>query len=74
MKINIEGLRALCALSDEEMWREIRGIAGKHGLNLPEQTPSHGEMEKLRDAVSGGGGISLSDAMRLVNEYKRRNK
>ncbi len=74
MKINLEGLRALCALSDEELWREVRGIAAKHGLNLPEQTPPHSEIEKMREAVSGGGGISLSDAMRLVNEYRRRNK
>lgn len=74
MKINMERLRALCALGDDELWREVRGIAASHGLNLPERTPSHSEMEKMREAVSSGGGISLRDAMRLVNEYRRGNK
>lgn len=67
----MERLRALCALGDDELWREIRKIAGTHGLNLPEATPQHAEMERLRAAVSGGGGLNLASAMRIVNEYKR---
>ena len=71
MKIDMEKLRALCALSDEELWREIRTIAGKRGLTLPEATPPHSEMERLRGAMSGGGGMNLMGAMRVINEYKR---
>lgn len=74
LKIDIERLRALCALGDDELWREVRGIAASYGLNLPERTPPHSEMDKMREAVSGGGGMSLRDAMRLINEYRRGNK
>ncbi len=66
----MERLRALCALGDDELWREVRSIAATHGLRLPEATPPHSEMEKMRAAVSGGG-LNLAGAMRIINEYKR---
>lgn len=74
MKINMDRLRALCALGDDELWREVRVIAGEHGLKLPEGTPPHADMEKMREAVTSGGGISLSDAVKIINGYRRGKK
>ena len=43
-------------------------------FTLPEKTPSHTDMQKLRGAVNGGGKISVSDAVKILNEYKRRER
>ena len=74
MKINKEKLEALCALGDEELWREIRTIASTYGFSLPEGTPPHSEMQKMRDAVSGGVKINLSEALRIINNQRREKK
>ncbi len=74
MKVNKEKLAELCALGDNELWREIRSIAASHGFSLPEKTPSHSEMQKMREAVSGGAKLRLGEAIRILNNYKRENK
>lgn len=74
MKIDKEKLASLCALGDDELWREVRGIAASHGFKLPEKTPSHSEMEKMRGAVSGGAKLNLAEAVRIINNYRRENK
>ena len=74
MKINNEKLRELSAMGDHELWATIRGIAAAHGFKLPEKTPSAEEMAKLRHAITGGAKINLSDAMRIINNYKREKK
>ncbi len=72
MKIDKDKLSALMEMSDGELWCEIRKIAKNHGFTLPEKTPEHSEMEKIRGAVSGGAKINLGEAVRLLNDYKRR--
>ena len=74
MKIDKEALAALMALPDRELWQRVREIAGSHGFNLPEATPSKSEMDKMREAVSGCNSFNLATAMRLLNEYKRGKK
>ena len=71
MKVNREQLEAYAALGDEALWSEIRKIAGSKGFNLPEATPSHEQMMKIRSAMLSVEKLSLSDALRMVNEYKR---
>lgn len=71
MKLNKDIISRLQGLDDEALWREIRGMAKSYGLNLPDKTPTKGELEKVRSALSIGE-ISTAEAMRLVNEYKRR--
>lgn len=70
MRLNKDTLARLVSLSDEELWREIQKMAGGFGLTLPKDTPSHAEMQRLRDAVNGGK-INMSDAVRIVNSYKK---
>ena len=70
MKIDRAKLAELCALSDEELWQTVRGIAAQHGLSLPESTPSGDDMARMRAAVSGTK-LNLSEAAKIINEYRR---
>ena len=72
MKIDKDKLKAMCEMSDAELWREIRGVAQRHGFTLPEKTPEHSEMEKMRGAMAGGAKLKLGEAVRILNDYKRR--
>ena len=73
MRINKEQLDALVRLPDDELWQKIRSMAGGYGVTLPSATPSHSEMMQLRSAVNGNK-INLSEAMRLLNNYRKENK
>lgn len=72
MKINKEKLEALAALPDDELWGEVKKMAKGYGINLPSETPSHAELENLRE-VARGDKINIGEAMRLVNDYRRKN-
>ena len=71
MKLNQDIVKKLSGLDDRALWQEIRRMAEGYGLRLPEATPSTVELAKVREAL-GVGEISTGEAMRLVNEYKRR--
>lgn len=72
MKIDKDKLKAMTELSDAELWGEIRRVAKRHGFTLPEKTPEHSEMEKMRGAMSGGAKLNLGEAVRILNDFKRR--
>ena len=74
MKINKDKLSELCSMGDDELWGEVRRIAASHGFKLPEATPPHEELEKMRSAVAGGSKISLSEAARIINMQRRGGK
>ena len=74
MRINQEKLAALAALPDDRLWQEILAIAKAHGIELPKNPPSHEQMEKMRQAASGGAKINLAEAVRVINEYKKGAK
>ena len=71
MKLNQDMVKRLCGLDDVALWAEIRKIAGGYGLKLPEKTPTEAELRKVREALCLGE-IRTADAIKLVNEYKRR--
>ena len=71
MRIDQEMLNELASLPDKKLWARVTEIAKSHGFNLPKSTPSHQELEKLRE-IARGPKLTLGDAVRLVNEYKRR--
>ena len=73
MKIDKEKLKRLTEKSDADMWHEIVTIAKKRGYTLPEATPKHEDIERLRRALSGAEKISLSDAAKIMNNYKKRS-
>ncbi len=71
MKLNKNMVEKLQGLDDNALWCEIRNMAASYGLKLPDKTPTEAELRKVREALQIGE-ISTTDAMRLVNEYKRR--
>jgi hypothetical protein len=70
MRFDKSRLEALAALPDDELWCQVQNIAKGYGLNLPSTQPSHAELERLR-GIATGGKISMSEAMMLINKYKR---
>jgi hypothetical protein len=73
MKINSEKLRELAALSDSELWGEIRKMAQCFGQTIPERTPPHTEMERIRSALTGAQ-LNLSDAMQILRAKRGMDK
>ncbi len=71
MRFDKEKLEALAALPDDRLWAEVVRIAESFGYALPKNTPPHGELEKMRDAVRSDK-LNVTDAMRLVNKYKEQ--
>ena len=71
MRFDRSKLEEMAALPDDKLWMQIVQIAGTYGFKLPEKTPSHEEMQKLREMALGSK-ISMTDAMRLLNQYKSK--
>lgn len=74
MKIDKSKLEAMSALSDEELWNQIRQIAGEKGIRMPEKSPGKNELSKVRAALSDADKLSLPGAMRMINNLKRGDK
>jgi hypothetical protein len=70
MRFDREKLEALAAMPDEKLWAEVVRIADMYGYSLPKETPSHANLEKMRDAVRSEK-INVSEALKLVNQYKK---
>ena len=70
MRFDKSQLEALAALPDDKLWAEVVKIAASFGYSLPTETPKHSDLEKMREAVRGEK-ISVSEALRLVNQYKK---
>ena len=71
MRFDRSQLEALAALPDDKLWEEVVKMASAYGFSLPNETPAHSDMQKLRDTALGSK-INLSEAMRLLNRYKSR--
>lgn len=69
MRFDRSKLEEMAAQPDDKLWAQIVQIAGSYGFKLPDKTPSHEEMQKLREMALGSK-INMADAMRLVNQYK----
>nr|MBE6545436.1 hypothetical protein [Oscillospiraceae bacterium] len=70
MNFDKSQLEALAALPDDKLWAEVVRIAASFGYTLPEATPSHADLEKMRSAVRSDK-INVQDALRVVNRYRR---
>ena len=70
MKLDREKLNAMVALPDDELWKSIVEIGKSHGFTLPNKTPTHDEMEKLRDLARDGARLNLANAIKILNKYK----
>lgn len=72
MNINKEELRAVADLSDRDLWNFISKVAKEHGYTLGDLSPSPADLERIRGALRGSETISLRDAARLLNTYKKK--
>ena len=70
MRIDKAQLEAIAALPDEELWKTVVGMAKSYGFSLPERTPPHEELEKMRSMVHAPK-INIADAMSLLNNYRK---
>lgn len=71
MRIDRNQLQALAALPDDRLWAEVLKMASQYGFELPRETPPHDQLQKLRELATGAR-LNLSDAMRLLNQYKAK--
>ena len=73
MKLDRETLNKLTEADDAALWETVRGIALAKGFRLPEATPPHETMERLRGTLSGNGTLSLGEAVRVIAANKKDN-
>ena len=71
MKLDKEKLKMMAEKSDDALWADIYEIAKTHGYILPKTAPRHEDMERIRGAMRGSEKISLADAARIMNTYKK---
>ena len=74
MKVNKDELKRLAEKSDKELWDSIQQMARAKGYNLPSSVPSHEDIEKIRRAMLGFEKISLKDATKIMQGFKKNNK
>ncbi len=72
MRINKEELQKLGQKNDRELWSEIQSIASQYGYNLPSEMPPRDKMDKIRSALLGVEKLNLSDAVKILNAYKKK--
>ena len=71
MKMNKDDMRKMAEKDDAELWAEVQKIAASKGFNLGNITPKHEDIEKVRRALLGLERLSLSEATRIINAYKK---
>ena len=72
MKIDKEKLNSLVELSDDELWRNVVELGRSHGLSLPNKTPPHDELDKLRAIVKDGSRLNMTTAVKLLSKYRSK--
>ena len=71
MKLDKEKLKLMAEKPDADLWADIYEMAKSHGYNIPKTAPRHEDMERIRGALRGSEKISLGDAARIMNNYKK---
>ncbi len=70
MRFDKDKLNELVSMPDDELWQQVVKIGKTHGFTLPEKTPSHDELEKLRSIARDGSKINVGLAMKMLNRYR----
>lgn len=70
MKFDRDKLNELVDLPDDELWMKVVEIGKSHGFILPQKTPDHRELEKLRSIARDGSRMSVAGAMKILTKYR----
>ena len=70
MRLDRDKLNELVSLPDDELWKKVIEIAKEYGFTLPEKTPEHSELEKLRSIAGDGSKMNVAGALRILSKYK----
>ena len=70
MRFDKDKLNELVSMPDDELWQQVVKIGKTHGFTLPEKTPSHDELEKLRSIARDGSKMNVGLAMKMLNKYR----
>ena len=71
MSFDQNTLNELLRRSDEELWQMVLTIAALRGISLPKNPPPHEDFQKLRTALGSAGGTNVSDALEIIEKYRR---
>lgn len=70
MKLDRDKLNELVNLPDDELWKKVVEIGRSHGFILPEKTPEHSELEKLRSIARDGAKMNVASALKILSRYR----
>ena len=70
MRLDKDKLNELVTLPDDELWKRVIEIGRSHGIPLPDKTPTHDELEKLRSIARDGSRLNVAAAMKLLGKYR----
>lgn len=71
MRLDRDKLISMVSLPDDELWRCVVEIGKTHGFTLPEKTPPHDELEKLRGIARDGAKLNIAGAMKILSKYRK---
>ncbi len=70
MKLDRDKLTKMVSLPDDELWKKVVEIGKTHGFIMPEKTPPHEELEKLRAMARDGMKLNAISALKMINKYR----
>lgn len=70
MRLDRDKLNELVNMPDEELWKKVVEIGKSHGFILPEKTPEHSELEKLRSIARDGAKMNVASALKILSKYR----
>ncbi len=74
MKFDKSKLDELVKMSDKELWDQIVTIGASYGFRMPKDPPPHEQMEALRSTVTADKKPNVSEALRILNSYRKEAK
>ena len=70
MKFDKSKLEWLSSLPDEELWCEIKKIAGAYGIKVDYTVPERAKLDTVRAMCRGDIKVKLSEAMKIIGGGK----
>ena len=71
MSFDQNALSELLKRSDAELWQMVLTIAALRGISLPKTPPPHEDFERLRLALGQADGANVSEALQIIEKYRR---